>query len=511
MKKIKVCLLVFINFIFLARIFCSELKDFTEELKDQSLAAEEIFQELNKFNDFKEVTKGDFSLLKNVINDSVTSHSQLWVPIQYDAKKSNPMIIFLHGGISQKDFVSEEELLEYAQECIIWNRLKDENYIFLFPTGKMGYTWWEKEGMKNIQKQIRMLKQKYNIDDNRIFLTGISDGGSGTFHFALNQPDDFASFLPMIGMLGVGSIVNQEPVFVSNLQNSEIYATNTDKDGLYPAAQMRKIVEMIQSVGAKILYKEFWNLGHEVSFLKEEVKFQINFIESQVRNPFSSNLYWETFDLDYGKCDWLEITEIDTIKTKKDWHKFYNTTLLNKRILFGFQNDRDWKKEGVKVTEVIENSAAEKAGLHIEDIIISFDDQEIKDIEKLIELRDTTKKNGEKFTLTVKRKAEEIILKGQFPEPEEFKAVVEGKHSGAVRARYLGNKYMIDTSCVKSLNVYLHPQMVNFENPVVVEHNGKEIFNEKVEFDRNFILGNFKDNFDRKALWVNKIDLKIDE
>ena len=420
------------------------------------------------------------------------------------------MIVFLHGGISTKDFVPEKDLLEYAQSNALWNQLKEENYIFLFPTGKMGYTWWEKDGMKNISTQIRLLKQKYNIDDNKIYLTGISDGGSGSYYFALNQPDDFACFLPMIGMLGVGSMVNQKPVFIPNLQNRDIYATNTDKDGLYPAANMRKIVDLMQTAGANILYKEFWGLGHTASYLENEVIYQIDFMNSQIRNPFSANIYWETVDLDYGKCDWLEITAIDSTKIKKDWHIFHNRTLLSTKLRFGFYNDIEWKNDGVKVTKIIEESVSENCGLLVDDIIVGFDEYSIKDIDELVELRDTKKKNGDKFTLKVLREDKETILKGQFSEAEEFTAVIEGKQSGAVKARFFGNKFVLDTSQIESINLYLHPQMVNFDNPVIVEANGEEIFNQKVDYDKGFLIKNFRNNFDRKALWVNKIKLMIE-
>ncbi|MCD4818684.1 MAG: PDZ domain-containing protein [Candidatus Cloacimonetes bacterium] len=495
----------------LGNLFSTDFKNFTDELKDESISAVEAFQKLYDFCAYQEITKGEFSIFKNEINDTLTAYSQLWISKKYNVSKETPLIVFLHGGISTKDFVLEKELLEYAQNNVLWNKLKEENYIFLFPTGKMGYTWWEKGGMENIRSQIWLLKQRYNIDDNKIYLTGISDGGSGSYHFALNQPDDFACFLPMIGMLGVGSMVNQKPVFISNLQNREIYATNTDKDGLYPAANMRKIVDLMQTAGANILYKEFWDLGHTASYLENEVLYQIGFINSQIRNPFSANIYWETADLDYGKCDWLEITAIDTTKTKKDWHIFHNRTLLSTKLRFGFYNDREWENEGVKVTKIVEESVAEKCGLLVDDIIIGFDEYSIKGIDELVEFRDTKKKNGDKFTLKVQRKGKDIVLKGQFSEAEEFTVVIEGKQSGAVKARYYGNKFVLETSQIESINLYLHPQMVNFENPVIVEVNGIELFNHKVKYDKDFLLENFSHNYDRKALWVNKIELKIDE
>jgi len=42
------------------------------------------------------------------------------------------------------------------------------------------------------------------------------------------------------------------------------------------------------------------------------------------RNPFPNKLIWETDDVKYGKVDWIEITKLDTISSKKEWQKNYN-------------------------------------------------------------------------------------------------------------------------------------------------------------------------------------------
>lgn len=489
-------------------LFAENITNFIKELPAE-LSGWEVYSRISGYNEFQSDGSNGFSILENVIDDTTTAYSQLWIPDCYDPRVKTPLIIFLHGGISTAEFVPKEDLLKYSQENILWEKLKDSNYIFLFPTGKMGLTWWEKDGMENLTTQIRLLKQEYNIDDNRICMTGISDGGSGSYHFAMNKPDDFAAFLPMIGMISVGSLVNQQPVFISNLQNRPIYATNTDKDGLYPAEQMRKLIALSQQAGSDILYKEFFGFGHEVSYLDKEVDFQIDYIESRIRDPFPTNIYWETEDPYFGKCDWLEITGIDTNSISKSWQIFHNTKLLNTRLLFGFNNDRKWEGEGVKVSMVSEDSAAEECGLKIDDLIVALDDNEIKEISELIELRDTTKKHGSKFSLTVLRNDEKIVLNGQFHEQKEYSAIFEKHNSGAVMANYFGNRFIIEASKVTSLSIYVHPQMVNFDNPVIIEIDGEVVFEQKVEFDRDFLIRNFIKNYDRKALWCNKIDLKL--
>ena len=47
------------------------------------------------------------------------------------------------------------------------------------------------------------LKRKYNIDETKIYLTGISDGGTGVYYLALKEPNLLSAFLPLNGSLAV--------------------------------------------------------------------------------------------------------------------------------------------------------------------------------------------------------------------------------------------------------------------------------------------------------------------
>ncbi|WP_432328612.1 hypothetical protein ACRQ5D_07480 [Mucilaginibacter sp. P25] len=56
----------------------------------------------------------------------------------------------------------------------------------------------------------------------------------------------------------------------------------------------------------------------------------------------------------------------------------------------------------------------------------------------------------------------------------------------------------------------ISPLMVNLEQPVVVNINGKQVFRGKIQADKNFMLRNFKASFDRDAIWVNSVKLKVE-
>jgi len=149
-------------------------------------------------------------------------------------------------------------------------------------------------------------------------------------------------------------------------------------------------------------------------------------------------------------------------------------------------------------------------GLKENDIIIKMDGIEAENIGELLKLR-SKKKRGENFTLTVLHDENETQLSGQFPEVTQYNALNYSKPSAAVNAIHYGNHFNIETSLVSKIALYIHPYMINLDIPVVVTINGKEVFNEMVGIDREFMIQNFIENFDKKALWINKIIFIINE
>ena len=374
--------------------------------------------------------------------------------------------------------------------------------------GNNDTAWWNLAGINNLKAQIRKLKSQYNIDDNKIYISGFSDGGSGAYHLALNAPDDFAAFYPLNGMISVGSAVTQIPVYLPNFKNRFVYAINTDEDGLYPAKNMRKFIELSLEANANMFYKEYWGFGHTFEYANKELPVIIENMKTKVRDIFPSDIYWETSMLKYGKCDWIQITSIDTTLSSKEWHKEYNVKIADERISFGFYNDREYEDYGTRISKIVPKSTSETMGLLENDIIIKMDGVEAENIGNLIELR-SKKKRGDKFALTVLRTDKEIHLAGQFPEIAYYDAFNYTKPSGSVNAIYYGNHFNIKTSRVSQIILYIHPQMLNLDIPVVVTINGKEEFNKIIEIDRRFMVENFKENYDRQALWVNMIILNV--
>ncbi len=505
MKKICSVFMILLWFSF---AIAMDLSKELESLKNsEQISNDSLFTILSNWNSFPKIDSTDsFVSSYNVVKDTINAPYVLYIPKNYKTTKASPLLVYLHGGVGRSSFM--EERVELAKNNPFLELARKNDWLLLIPFANLHCMWWEDSGRNNVKELIVKTKKKYNVEDNKVFVTGVSDGGSGSYHFALTDPSYFASFYPLIGMMSVGNIETQRSVFIPNLQNRFIYAINNEKDRLYPTHKMKKMIEIATKVGANVLYKEYMDFGHDISFIQDEMINLSTFMNSNPRNSFSNKIYWETAQNDYNRCDWLEICKTDTLMEKKKWQNKPNVKLKDERILFGFRNDNSYKKKGVKIDHVFEGNSAYEMGLRSNDIVIEMDEIKTENIDQLIQLRDK-KSRGDKYSLTVLRDRKELLLSGQFPEVKLYDAFQYLKRSGAIDANYFGNHFDIKTSRISEFNLYIHPSMVNLDNPITVEVNGKEYFNGKINIDRDFMVSNFEKHFDRTALWVNKIHITL--
>ena len=87
---------------------------------------------------------------------------------------------------------------------------------------------------------------------------------------------------------------------------------------------------------------------------------------------------------------------------------------------------------------------------------------------------------------------------------------VYGEKTSQVIANYFNNTFEIKASLIDEIEIYISPLMVDLNRPVKIIINEKEVFNQRITFDKNFIISEFIKKFDRKQVWINKINLKVE-
>jgi predicted esterase len=447
---------------------------------------------------------GQAALRTTVCLDGVERPWVIYVPSSYDPACPTPLLVALHGGVSRPEIIDDP--LAHVEESEYLALAEMGGMLALYPYGQEGATWWDEVGMANVRDLIRTAKREYNVDDDRVYMIGFSDGASAGFCHAMVAPSDYAAIVALNGHLGVGSLDGDLPTYAPNLANTPVYAVTTFDDQLYPSAAMRPAILLVQDAAGDIYYREFDGV-HEFTYADEELPRIARFLERHPRDPFPSRIVWEVGDPKFGLCRWFSVDRI-ALAEAAPWHVDHNVALVDEMIVVGFIPADDEGVSGVGVATVLEDTMAEQIGLAEGDVIVRGGDHAIGDSADLWEWK-TTVKRGDRVELEILRDGQSVILRGQLPEPEAYFVFKRDRPSALAEVSYAANRIDVAGSRLGAFSILVHPDMVDLDRNLVVTLNGEVAFDARVEPDIGFMLSNFLDNRDRRLLYVAKIEIEI--
>jgi pimeloyl-ACP methyl ester carboxylesterase len=190
------------------------------------------------------------------INPTDTSYQYiLYTPEDYntDKKKQWPLIIYLHGGSHRGTDLNK--LYGYGIPDQIY-RGREFPFIIAAPQCPVLIRWSTDNWFENFYQE---LKTKYRIDTSRVYLTGVSLGGSGTWYLAARYPDTFAAIAPMCGFSSHMDYIDQN---ISNLLDIPIWAFHGKIDLTVPVEETRRIVNELKDKHPALKYTEAPDTGH---------------------------------------------------------------------------------------------------------------------------------------------------------------------------------------------------------------------------------------------------------
>lgn len=163
----------------------------------------------------------------------------LYVPKTYKPERAYPLILCLHGA----GFTGEAYLDR-------WMPRLDENYILACPSVSMG-AWWTRYGEDLVLQVLQDVQTRYHVDPDRILLTGMSNGGIGTWIIGMHYADRFAGIAPMAS--GIDDVLFP---FVENLAHTPVYIIHGAQDQVMPVQLSRDLVKEMQRRGIPHYYRE---------------------------------------------------------------------------------------------------------------------------------------------------------------------------------------------------------------------------------------------------------------
>jgi predicted peptidase len=129
------------------------------------------------------------------IQKNVSLEYLLYLPIDYqNSDQRCPLVLFLHG-IGERG--ADLELLKLHGIPKVIAQGTDFPFIVVSPQCSEDTIWTNE--LDALHALLEAIIEKYNVDHSRIYLTGLSMGGFGTWHLAATYPSLFAAIVPICG------------------------------------------------------------------------------------------------------------------------------------------------------------------------------------------------------------------------------------------------------------------------------------------------------------------------
>jgi len=178
-----------------------------------------------------------------------------YLPEKYnnDSLQHWPLIIYLHGGSDRGNDLNK--LFSSGIPDQIY-RGRNFPFIVIAPQCPLSIRWETENWFEPLLKEI---SEKYRIDSNRIYLTGYSLGGSGTWYLATKYPGRFAAIAPISGFTSHNEFISRN---VGRLKDMPIWAFHGKMDLTVPYEETERLVKKLQKKNKHLQFTSEPTIGH---------------------------------------------------------------------------------------------------------------------------------------------------------------------------------------------------------------------------------------------------------
>ncbi|MGC8864421.1 MAG: prolyl oligopeptidase family serine peptidase [Bacteroidales bacterium] len=173
----------------------------------------------------------------------------IFLPKDYSASRQEgfPVLLFLHGSGERGTDIS---LVKKNGTPGFVESMNDFPFILVSPQCPSGEVW-DSERLMAVLDEVVL---NYKTDTSRIYCTGLSMGGYGTFALAAAYPWRFAAIVPVCG----GGF----PLTAEKLKNVPVWAFHGDQDPVVPPSESQRMVEAINFFGGQAKLTLYPGVGH---------------------------------------------------------------------------------------------------------------------------------------------------------------------------------------------------------------------------------------------------------
>ncbi|HEY0866661.1 MAG TPA: prolyl oligopeptidase family serine peptidase, partial [Fimbriimonas sp.] len=166
-----------------------------------------------------------------------------------ESRKKWPLLLFLHGAGERGEDLEKMKVHGPMKEIVAGRQIPA---IVVAPQCPEGEGW----NTDTLVGLLDHLESRYRVDKDRVYLSGISMGGFGTWALAMEQPERFAAIAPVCGGGNTGrtSVIKDIPTWV----------VHGDKDEAVPIRRSIEMVDALKAAGGRPIFTIVPGGGHDV-------------------------------------------------------------------------------------------------------------------------------------------------------------------------------------------------------------------------------------------------------
>jgi predicted peptidase len=176
----------------------------------------------------------------------------VFVPAGYKGDKDFPVILFLHGSGSTGD--DGEKQIKGGRAKAIRDKKEKFPFIAVFPQAHTKGWGANGPGGKQAIAILDEVQKDYKTDKKRVYLTGLSMGGFGTWSLAAAYPDRWAAIAPICG--------GGDPKTAAKIKDLPCWCFHGDADPTVNVEKSRVMIKALKDAGGSPRYDEYPGVNH---------------------------------------------------------------------------------------------------------------------------------------------------------------------------------------------------------------------------------------------------------
>jgi predicted peptidase len=168
------------------------------------------------------------------------------LPDGYDAQEKWPLVLFLHGSGERGTDI--EAVKKNGPPKLV----EEQNYPFILVSPQAPENRWDTKALGALLDEVIA---GYKVDPDRVYVTGLSLGGGGTWNLVAAFPEKFAAAIPVCGW-------NPNPNTANKIKDVAFWVFHGDADKSVPLQHSQRMVDALKPLGTEVKFTIYPGVGH---------------------------------------------------------------------------------------------------------------------------------------------------------------------------------------------------------------------------------------------------------